>query len=122
MADPTLPDVKKLLDDPGVSDDVKRDLVTAFVSSDPRSAFDLQSHADRLGMPGLFLPALGTDVRPWPGLLEDAVHKAEQQRNKRESDEGRQALGDGRTGVANSNSILDQGAPGLRYFEYFGLS
>lgn len=119
MADPTLPDVKKLLDDPGVSDDVKRDLVTAFVSSDPRSAFDLQSHADRLGMPGLFLPALGTDVRPWPGLLEDAVHKAEQQRNKRESDEGRQALGDGRTGVANSNSILDQGAPGLRYFEYF---
>lgn len=117
MADgPNLPDIKRLLDSPGVSDDVKRELIWAYGSRRWDSAPDLQSYADRLEMPriGIAVP-FGMPL----GDLDKAVDDAHKQLTRHESENGKQVLGEGATGAAGSNSILDLGAPGLRYFEYF---
>ena len=116
MADATVQEVKKLLDNPAVSDDVKRELLTAYVSRDWKSAGELKSYADRLGIPnGGLLTPFGLAL----GDMDKALDHAHKQINQHESAGGRQELGEGSTGAANSNSILDLGAPGLRYFEYF---
>jgi len=119
MADAlTVQEVKKLLDNPAVSDDVKRALVAAYVSGHWNDAGELRSYADRLGIPGGGLPPFfGEPV----GDLKKVIHEAHRQIGKHNSDNGKQELGERSTGAANSNSILDLGAPGLRYFEYFVL-
>jgi len=49
--------IKKLLDNPVVSDDVKRELIWAYGSRHGDRAPDLQRYADRLGMTGTGIPA-----------------------------------------------------------------
>ncbi|MDQ2722441.1 MAG: hypothetical protein M3Y19_03930 [Actinomycetota bacterium] len=117
MADAlSVQEVKKLLDNPAVSDDVKRELVAAYVSRHWNDAGELKSYADRLGIPGGGLPPFfGEPV----GDLKSVIHEAHRQIGKHNSDGGKQELGERNTGAANSNSILDLGAPGLRYFKYF---
>jgi hypothetical protein len=117
MADAlTVQEVKKLLDNPAVSDDVKRELVAAYLSGHWNDVGELKSYADRLGIPGGGLPPFfGEPV----GDLKKVIREAHQQIGKHNSNNGKQELGERSTGAANSNSILDLGAPGLRYFEYF---
>lgn len=116
---PSIQDVKKLLDNPGVSDAVKRELLTAFVAEHPFDSAQLRSDGDRLGMPDITLGGVG----PGPAIpevkLSKAMDDAAKQLNRRAAEDGKRALGEGGSGAANSNPILDMGAPGLRYFEYF---
>lgn len=124
MADgPSLGDVKKLLDDPGVTDTTKRDLLSAYVVGHPDDSGELRSHADRLGMPTIGLGGFGRpgwDTDPLaPVALKQAMDQAQRQRNRHAADSGKQTLGEGGSGAGNSNPILDLGAPGLRFFEYF---
>lgn len=114
---PSLRDIKKLLDDSAVSDEVKRDLILGYGGQYWDSAADLRPYATRLGMPsiGQFPGQLGLP----DGDLDRALDQAQKQIDKRDADNGQQALGESSTGAANSNAILDHGEPGLRYFQYF---
>lgn len=109
--------IKKLLDNPVVSDDVKRELIWAYGSRHGDRAPDLQRYADRLGMTGTGIPVpLGRPI----GDLDKAVDDVYKELNKHEAENGKQVLGEAGNEASSSNSILDLGAPGLRYFEYFG--
>ncbi|MEO9221335.1 MAG: hypothetical protein ABI251_06080 [Mycobacteriaceae bacterium] len=118
MADgPNLRDITKLLDNSGVSDEVKRDLISGYLNQHWDSAEPLRPYTDRLGMPsiGLFPGQFGFP----DGDLDKALDQVHKQIDKHDAATGQQALGERSTGAANSNAILDHGAPGLRYFEYF---
>ena len=118
MADgPSLRDITKLLDNSGVSDEVKRDLISGYLNQHWDSAEPLRPYTDRLGMPsiGLFPGQFGFP----DGDLDKALDQVHKQIDKHDAATGQQALGERSTGAANSNAILDHGAPGLRYFEYF---
>jgi len=109
--------IKNLLDNPVVSDDVKRELIWAYGSRHGDRAPDLQRYADRLGMTGTGIPVpLGRPI----GDLDKAVDDVYKELNKHEAENGKQVLGEAGNEASSSNSILDLGAPGLRYFEYFG--
>ena len=54
------------------------------------------------------------------GDLDKAVDDVYKELNKHEAENGKQVLGEAGNEASSSNSILDLGAPGLRYFEYFG--
>ncbi len=98
MADAlTVQEVKKLLDNPAVSDDVKRALVATYVSGHWNDAGELKSYADRLGIPGGGLPPFfGEPV----GDLKKVIHEARRQIGKHNSDNGKQELGERSTGNA----------------------
>lgn len=112
-----LSEVKKVLDSPSVSDDVKRRLIAACGSGSLFGPAELQAYADRLGIPssmvmpgGPFMPRSDVDR---------IITQAHRGMSRHDANQGKHALADGATGAANANLILDFGAPGLRYFEYF---
>ncbi|WP_127783946.1 hypothetical protein [Rhodococcus sp. X156] len=113
MSAPSVDEVKALVASPGLSDQAKRDLLQSYLAAAPGSDDDeLYAAADRLG--AALLPGHLSVVE-----AKQLSERVAQAHREVQSQQGRQALEGARLGAAGSNDILDQGAPGLRYFEHF---
>ncbi|MEU4764806.1 hypothetical protein AB0H12_16260 [Actinosynnema sp. NPDC023794] len=147
MATPSWEEVKKIVDDPSVPHDQKKALLEAYYVADAEGNVlggthnnELEEYLDDYDVSwGDGFGQSFSNSMPWSDSSEDRLNNAYDQAKKsydegaRKTEEhnekkqaGQDALAaseqrasDGGAGVANSNELLDAGAPGLKYFENF---
>lgn len=103
-------EVRRLLDNPDVPPEDRKLLVHALVTLDP-FAPDLYRYARANGVP---IP-LGMGMPVEPKAVEKIVEHARERANLARTGRALQETGD----VATSDQLLDDGAPGLRFFDTF---
>ncbi|WP_318295509.1 hypothetical protein, partial [Streptomyces griseoaurantiacus] len=99
-------EIRELLNSPDVPEEQKKNLVFALGAVDPTN--DYYQYAEKYGV---LLDLHAMDG----GQVDAAIAKAKEYREVGTSIKRLEQGGD----VANSNHLLDDGAPGLRFFEKF---
>ncbi|MGH3620175.1 MAG: WXG100 family type VII secretion target [Sciscionella sp.] len=140
-------EVKKLVDNPAVPDDQKQELLKSYYSKVVNEDLtgthndEVEQYLDKYGVSygdGLW-DTFSRDMNPFADSVDDkydAAHKAAKKsadqnaeankghnenvtRGKGTLEDAKNKEADGGVGVNNSNTLLDAGAPGLRFFRNF---
>lgn len=146
MATPSWDDVKSVVDNPAVSYEDKKALLEAYYANDVKTDItgthndELEEYLDDYDISwGDGQWQATKDSMPWADSSEDrlnnaydkgkkaadagdarnAQHEKDKKAGQDALDASNQRASDGGAGVANSNELLDAGAPGLKYFENF---